>query len=204
LIAVRDKYCPTIVVCLGDEADFAAFSRFPQDPDGHSAGKELQLAIDHLTPFYRAFPEVLVCTSNHTVRPLKKMFLAGLPAAMYPTYSTLLNAPDGWVWNHHHTIDGVRYIHGEGKSGANAHINFLRAYKQSVVIGHIHSYAAISYEGGLFAANSGCLIDTTAYAFQYAKQMPIPVNLGCTIITEGRRAEFVPMTTKDGRWIGKL
>ena len=205
LIACRNKYQPTDVICLGDEADFCAFSRFPRDPDGLSPGAELQAAIDHLIPFYREFPNVRVVTSNHTVRPMKAAFLSGLPEAFLPSYSMLLNAPDGWSWSDYVIIDGVRYFHGEGKSGFNAHVQFMRAYKTSIVHGHIHSYAAVSREGNLFAVNSGCLIDTKAYAFRYAKHMPIPVSLGCTIVFNGEWAIFIPLITDaDGRWTGRL
>lgn len=205
LCAVRDKIKPTHVVCLGDEMDFHAISRWPSNPDGLSAGQEYARGVEHLLPFYREFPDVLVCTSNHTVRPFKKAFEAGLPAAMMPSYSTMLRAPEGWVWEHSHVIDNVRYIHGEGKSGQNSHLAFIRAYKQSVVHGHIHSYAAVSYEGETFGMNAGCLIDPKAYAYAYAKNMPIAVNLGCGIVTDGRKAVFLPMPVdKEGRWTGEL
>lgn len=204
LLAVRDKYNPDTVICLGDEVDFHAFSRFPHDPDGFSVGHELSEAVKKLIPFYQAFPNVMVCESNHTVRGHKKAFESGLPASFLTHISRVLNAPDGWKWAHKWEVDGVIYIHGEGRSGFNAHVQFMRGYKQSVVIGHIHSFAAVSHEGGLFAVNSGCLIDSQAYCFRYAKNMPIPVNLGCSIIHHGKRAEFIPMQLEDGRWNGKL
>lgn len=205
LCAVRDRIKPTHVVCLGDEMDFHAVSRWPSNPDGLSAGQEYARGVEHLLPFYREFPNVLVCTSNHTVRPFKKAFEAGLPAAMMPSYSTMLKAPDGWVWGHGHIIDDVRYIHGEGKSGQNSHLAFLRAYKQSIVHGHIHSFAAVSYEGDLFGMNAGCLIDPDAYAYAYAKNMPIKVNLGCGVVTGGKKAAFLPMfVDSKGRWTGEL
>lgn len=204
LKAVCDKYQPTKIVCLGDEIDACAFSKYPKDPDGLAPGLEITRAREALLPFYIEFPEMLICESNHTVRPWKMAFQSGLPASFLPTYATFLNAPDGWKWAHHHEIDGVRYVHGEGRSGFNAHIHFMRGYRQSVVIGHIHSFAAVSHEGNLFAVNSGCLIDKTAYCFKYAKNMPIEVSLGCSIIHHGKRAEFIPMHTDNNRWTGQL
>lgn len=205
LVAVRDKYQCDTVVNLGDEADFHGFSRWPKDPDGMGIGSELRATIDALTPFYREFPNVKVCTSNHTARPMKLMFASGLPEAFYPAYSTMLNAPDGWQWRDFWVIDGVRYFHGEGKSGQNAHVQFLKAYKQSVVHGHLHSFAAVSWEGDKFAMNAGCLIDARAYAFKYAKHLAIPVSLGCGVVIDGKQAFWVPMQTDDAnRWTGKL
>jgi hypothetical protein len=205
LKSVRDKYRPSEFVCLGDEVDFHSVSRWPTNPDGMSAGQELSKAIEHLQPFYKEFPLMAVCTSNHTARPFRKAFDAGLPQAFLPAYQTLLKAPEGWQWKDYWEFDGVRYIHGEGKSGQGAHISFMRGYRQSIVHGHVHSFAAVSHEGELFAVNSGCLIDAQSYAFAYAKHMPISVSLGCSVIHSGKRAEFIPMVTdKHGRWVGKL
>lgn len=205
LKAVKRRFTPSHIVCLGDEVDFAAFSKYPKDPDGLNPGHELSAAIDGLIPFYLEFPEMKVCTSNHTVRPYKLMFGAGLPAAFYPSYSAMLNAPDGWEWRDYWEIDGVRYFHGEGKSGANAHTQFMKAFKQSIVHGHIHSYAAVSYEGRHFAMNTGCLIDHHAYAFKYAKHMPVEVSIGCGIVIDGKAAYFIPMLRDaNNRWLGKI
>lgn len=206
LKAVKKKFVPTTVVCLGDEIDAHAFSRYMPDPDGDGPGQELARSIEHLIPFYKEFPEVLVCESNHTVRPWKKAFDAGLPQAFLPTYSKLLDAPDGWVWKPRHIVDGVMYVHGDnGKSGAYAHQNYVKAFKQSVVIGHMHSHAGVQYDSSLFGMNTGCLIDKVAYAFKYAKNMATNVNLGCGLIINGEVAHFIPMrTNEEGRWIGRI
>jgi hypothetical protein len=206
LKAVRAKYECNQFVCLGDEIDAHALSKYPKDPDGLTAGREIALAIEHLEPFYREFPNMLVCESNHTVRPWKRAYEEGLPASFLPTYSKFLNAPDGWVWKKRHELDGVVYIHGDsGKSGFTAHINYMKAFKRSVVIGHIHSYAGVNYEGEHFGMNAGCLIDVEAYCFKYARGMPISVNLGCGVVVNGKHAFFIPMHLDgEGRWIGEL
>jgi len=206
LCAVRDRYHTTETLCLGDEIDGMAWSRYPKDPDAPSAGKELEESIAALTPFYREFPVMKVCESNHTVRLWKRGYEAGLPASFLPTMARVLRAPDGWEWRNRWEIDGVLYHHGDmGVSGFTAHIQLMRKLKQSVVIGHIHSYAGVNYEGGLFAMNTGCLIDTAAICFKYAKNMAISVSLGCGIVIDGKQAHFIPMhTDKDGRWTGKL
>jgi hypothetical protein len=206
LKAVKDKYHPTQFVCLGDEIDAASFSRYTPDPDGMTPGQELAKAIEGLVPFYLEFPNMLVCESNHTVRPWKKAFDAGLPASFLPSIAKILNAPDGWQWASRWEIDGVLYIHGDnGKSGQYAAVNYMKSAKQSVVIGHIHSYASVFYEGNDFAMNTGCLIDHTAFCFKYAKNMLTRVNLGCGIVIDGKEAHFIPMRLNpQGRWQGYL
>ena len=206
LKAVRAAKHTTLNLSLGDEIDAHAFSRYPMDPDGLTAGQELQKAIESLTPFYREFPQMLVCESNHTIRPWKKAYEAGLPAAFLPTYSKILNAPDAWQWAARHEIDGVLYIHGDnGRSGQYAHLHYMKQAKQSVVIGHIHGFAGVNYEHDHFAVNAGCLIDEAAYCFKYARNMLMKVNLGCAVVYEGKYAEFIPMRTDlHGRWIGRI
>lgn len=203
---VEREYEPDETVALGDEVDFHSFSRWPKDPDGLSPGGELRAAIEALIPFYVAFPKVKVCVSNHTIRPHKLMKLTGLPAAMLPAYSTMLNAPDGWTWHEHVIIDNVRYMHGDqGKGGMNGWTKNSEVYHQSVVVGHWHSKAGVYYDSAMFNVNAGCLIDPTAYAFDYARHSHKKPNLGCVIVTEGRKATFIPMLLDaNGRWIGKL
>lgn len=191
---------------LGDEVDFNSFSRWPKDPDGLSPGGELRAAIEALIPFYLAFPNVKVCVSNHTIRPHKLMKLTGLPAAMLPAYSTMLNAPDGWSWHEHIIIDNVRYMHGDqGKGGKYGWASNSEVYHQSVVVGHWHSKAGVFYDSNMFNVNAGCLIDPTAYAFDYARHSHKKPNLGCAVIVGGRKATFIPMLLNDaGRWVGHL
>lgn len=206
LKAVKSKFHPSTTVCLGDEIDAHALSRYPKDPNGMNAGEEMHKSREALYPFYREFPEVLVCESNHTVRGHKKAFEHGIPSTFLRRIEEILNVPDGWRYANKHEVDGVVYIHGDaGKSGQYAHVNYMKAFKRPVVIGHIHSYAGVNYEGSLFGMNAGCLIDAEAYCFKYAKNMPIPVSLGCGIIIGGTEAYFIPMRLDaNKRWIGVI
>lgn len=208
LQAVKSEYKPTKIVCMGDEIDAHALSNYVTDPDGYSAGQEHTLALDKLAKLYKMFPEVMVCTSNHTARPFRKAFGAGIPKAFIRSYAEILNAPKGWQWKESWTIDEVIYEHGEGYTGEAAARAIAKANMRSTVIGHIHSFAGINYvstpEKLLFGFNTGCLIDVDAYAFAYAKNMKSKPILGCGIINKGVPT-FVPMVLKKGGdWVGKL
>ena len=206
LKAVVAKINPDEVVFLGDEVDFHSFSKYPKDPDGLSPGAELKAAIDALINFYLLFPKARVCVSNHTIRPHKLMKVNGLPSALFPAYSTMLNAPDGWIWHEHIVIDGVRYMHGDqGKGGKYGWTSNSEVYHQPVVVGHWHSKAGVFYDSHMFNVNAGCLIDPKAYVFDYARHSHKKPNLGCAVIYGGKSAQFLPMLTDDsGRWVGKL
>jgi len=193
-------------VNLGDEVDFYGMSRFDHDPDVINPGGELSLAVKHLIPFYREFPNVFICQSNHTHRVHAKAQKSGLPASTIKSIEEILKTPEGWVYKYCHTIDGVDYKHGTGKSGANAHINHAKATGRSTCIGHIHAWAGVNYlRPGLFAANFSCLIDKYADCFKYASDMDENIVMGCGIVKNGKEAIFVPMNVdENNRWIGKL
>jgi hypothetical protein len=160
LQAVRQRFKPNVFLQLGDEVDFQALSRFPKNPDMHSAGAELSAAIEGLIPFYKEFPNMKICVSNHTSRSARAAFGAGIPRAFLKHISMVLNAPDGWEWAEEWEIDGTMYFHGDrGKSGQYAHIGYLKGFKKNVVIGHIHAWGGVNWEGPHFAMNTGCLID---------------------------------------------
>lgn len=191
------EWKPTRIVNLGDEIDACALSFHDTDPDGMNAGQEHREALKFMRQLYKVMPKVDVCTSNHTARPFRRAFKFGIPTLFLKQYHEFMEAPPGWTWADHHEIDGVRYEHGEGFSGADAHVKAMTKNRQSVVIGHVHSYAGVSYSATakdmLFGMNAGCLIDNNAYAFAYGKKFPNKPILGAGIVVEGHHALFIPM-----------
>lgn len=205
---VAKKEKPSVVGNAGDEVDFHALGDWDHDPDGFSAGHELKAAISNLKEWYRMFPNMLVCTSNHTSRPFRKAFKHGIPKAFIRDYREFLEAPKGWQWADSWEIDGVIYEHGEGFSGRDGAIKSALANMQSTVIGHIHSFAGIQWSANskhlIFGFNVGCLIDRHSYAFAYGAKMKNKPILGCGIIDRGI-PKFIPMLLDSkGRWTGRL
>jgi len=208
---VANAYPITEVVCIGDEIDFHALSDYDPDPDGFSAGHELQRAIDNLAPLYEMFPEVKSCISNHTLRPFRRAYKCGIPKALMRGYQEFMQAPDDWAWRNYWVIDGVRYEHGHelgGGYGKTVTANAPLKNGRSTVFGHFHSYAGIQYvatpEALLFGFNVGCLIDFKSYAFAYAQGTKSRPVLGCGVVDEGIPT-FIPMLlNKKGRWVGRL
>lgn len=181
----RDKYKCDVVVNVGDEWDNAALSRYPKDPDGMSPGDELEEAREATRPFARAFPEMLLCESNHRQRLYKRAFEAGLPLKYLASTHEYMGVPKTWKWEFQHVVDGIYFEHGDrGKP-----VPLVDANGGSTVFGHHHTEAGIWYVQRArklqFAFNVGCLIDVNAYAFKYAvlaKKRPV---LSCGVILDG-------------------
>lgn len=210
--AVREHYGTETTVFIGDEVDFHAVSpRFLHDPDGKSAGDELEAAVDALVEWYYLFanePLIRVCTSNHTGRIFKKAFQAGIPKKFLKKVGEFLEAPTTWEWRDTWEIDGVRYEHGDAQGGMYAARTLALSNRQSTVIGHHHSHGGVNYLANdndvLFGLNVGCLIDRHAYVFEYGKQAKFKPTLGCGLVLEGV-PQFVPMiVNKNERWMGDI
>lgn len=192
----KDYQCDR-VVCLGDEVDMHALSFHDHDPDLPNASAELEACFRFLKRLYKTFPDVSVCTSNHTSRPFRRAKKFGIPSAFMRSYAEFLKAPATWEWRDRWVIDGVQYIHGEGFSGKYGALRAAESHRQSTVMGHIHSYGGVTYSASnkdkIFAMNAGCLIDEKHRAFSYGKHFPHKPTLGCGVVIEGKHGVFVPM-----------
>lgn len=207
LLAVSQEYQCNEVICLGDEVDHHALSRFPKDPDGMSAGGEFTKAYFFMQELFGAFPAVKSCLSNHTSRPFRMALEHGIPKALLKSYGEAFDAPEGWQWALRWEIDGIVYEHGEGVSGQGGALKAALQNMKPTVIGHLHGFAGIQYQASyhtvIWGMNTGCLIDVEAYAFKYGEKFRNKVNLGCGVIRDGVPL-WQPMRTKRGRWDGTL
>ena len=204
--AVKKKYKPTDVVCIGDEVDFHALSFHDSDPDLMSAGDELELAVKKLKPIYKLFPKVIVVDSNHGSMPMRKALANGIPKALVKTPNDALDAPKTWKWVNDVTIKtplgNVYFCHG--KSGAAGRL--ASQYGMSCVQGHFHEKAQITYvstpEKLMFDMHVGCLADDSSLALAYNKINPKRPIVSLGVIINGV-PQIVPMILdKKGRWIG--
>lgn len=186
------------VVCLGDEVDYCALNRFGLDPNAHGASLELAMAKSFLKEFWQAFPVMEICTSNHTSRPFRAAFEAGIPEELILSYKQAFGAPDGVSWHDRIIIDNCLYIHGEGYSGQGGALKAAIMNRMSTAIGHLHTFAGVQYHktrggGQIFGMNAGCLIDEDLYAYKYAKHLANRPNLGAGVIYDGEVGVWVPL-----------
>lgn len=206
LAALKKKYKPTRVVCIGDEVDKHAMSFHDSDPDLPSAGDELEWAIEQMEYLYDIFPKVDLVDSNHGSMVYRKGKHHGIPRKYLRDYGDVLEAPAGWKWHMDLTIKvGKREIyfhHGISK-------NIIKVVKERgvcVVQGHFHTEFNIQYCGTpnhlLWGLQTGCLIDHHALAFAYDRtNLGRPV-IGCGIIIDGLPHLLPMQLKKNGRWNG--
>lgn len=190
---VKKYYKTTHTIHIGDVLDHHASSYHESDPDGMSAGDELEIAIDELAAYHRAFPHADVITGNHDAIVWRKIRTSGLSHRWVKNLGDVLNTPT-WSFHMRRVYDNVLYIHGEG---VTARTKALRTGR-CVVQGHRHTEGYVWHHGmedrPFWGMQVGTGIDPDAYAFAYAKDHPPPV-LSCGVVLDnGRLPILLPMT----------
>ncbi len=205
--ALKKKYEPTRVICLGDEVDNHAMSFHDSDPDLPSAGDELKGAIKELKHVYKMFPDVDVIDSNHGSMHYRKGKHHGIARKYLRDYADVLDAPEGWKWYNDLLVklpngNSLYLNHGLAKNPMKIVAARAVCYAQ----GHFHESFEIGYMGNpqalLWGMSCGCLVDNKALAFEYNR-----ANLGRPIIGTGLVIDSMPklapmILNKRGRWNG--
>jgi hypothetical protein len=196
------------VVHQGDEVDQHTLGKYASNPSGRSGGDELEEAKHRLRDWFKEFPKVRVCISNHSYRVYKKAFAAGIPMEFLKSINDVYEAPPGWKWADKWLIDDVIFEHGENVSGHNAALNAAIQNRKKTSIGHQHSCGGVQFLDSAFdqiwGLNTGCLIDVDQYAFDYGKNLRKKPTLGCGIIVNSIPM-FVPMyLDKKKRWVKRI
>lgn len=205
LIAINRKYQFDLVVDIGDGEDFHAMSFHDSDVDALSAGHELKAAIEANRELYKEFPNVMVCESNHSSMVFRKGKHHGFPRHVLKSYREILEAPEGWTWHHEIVVqmsNGQKCLFAHGYSSSVLQASQKRG--MSCVQGHYHSKMGVQYWANVdamhFAAQTGCLINDSAYAFAYNKIGLDRPLLGCLRIENGVPHVMPMFLDSKGRW----
>ena len=168
------------VIFIGDILDNHAFSYHEPDPDGMSAGLELEVSIKKVQKWYEAFPVADVCIGNHDRLASRKSFTGGIPAAWIKSYNEVLRTPN-WNWVESIVYDDVLYEHGEGGQAQTKAKNNL----MSSICGHTHTEAYCKWFVGkryrIFGMQVGCGVDASSYAAAYARNFKKQA-IGCAVV----------------------
>jgi predicted phosphodiesterase len=198
LLSIQKRVKCGTVVCLGDLIDNHAVSFHDHDPDGRSPADEMKEVDKILPTWFKAFPNMYLCLGNHDRMADRKSKTVGLPSRVFKPFRDIWNLPKTWKVDFSFEIDGVKYQHGTGFSGDNAHLNAAYVNRQSSVIGHTHTNGAMGYlvneKDRIYGMNVGCLIDRRQYAFAYERDFKRKPFLGCGVVTDkGRFCQIFPM-----------
>jgi predicted phosphodiesterase len=194
---VHDEFGCDTVVFIGDITDNHAMSYHEHNPDGLSAGAEIEKAKRNLKQWSAAFPNAFVCIGNHDELVYRKAVTHGLSKEVLKGFNEIYGTPETWKWGLSWEIDNVIYQHGTGSSGENAHKTRALKNRQSTVIGHVHSHAGVAYMASnkdlIFGMNVGCGIDIKSYAMMYGKDFASRPTLACGVVLSGKHAFVIPM-----------
>jgi hypothetical protein len=197
VLDTQKKWNAGTVIHIGDELDLCALSQYSHDPDGMSAGDEIRKGIEKMKEWYKAFPNVKICTSNHGSRVYRKAKEAGIPKDMIKSYNEMFQAPKTWTWADSWDLYDVHYTHGTNSSGAGAAIRRAVLNQENSVQGHLHSECSIQYSVSkkhrLFGMIVGSGIDDQAYAFYYGKDMPRKSVISCGLVLEAGKLPILEL-----------
>lgn len=191
--SVQKRFDCKRVVFIGDLIDNHYSSFHATDPDGYGGGMELEMAVERLQTWYKAYPEAYVTEGNHDLIIKRKAFDAGVPQKWIKPFNEVLGTPN-WKYGEKFEFDGVIYTHGTGSSGDNAAFKRALYNRKSVVQGHLHSFASVQYtasEGDkIFGMIVGCGVDQQSYSFAYAKTYPRKFIISCGVVLDKGKTAF--------------
>ncbi len=196
-IEIGEKYQTNHTIFIGDIIDNHYSSFHSTDPDGYSAGEELNRAVDQIADWYEAFPHADVVMGNHDRIIVRKAFSAGVSEKWIKGFDEVLETPN-WNFDLQFEYNGVLYIHGEGGGGTSGVMAKALNKRKSVVQGHWHTQNHINWNVSevdrLFGMQIGCGIDDKAYALAYAKYNIRKSILSCgVVLDDGQLPILEPM-----------
>ena len=178
-------YKCTDVIFIGDIIDNHYSSYHETDADGLGGGDELELAINKIANWYKAFPKAKVIIGNHDRMIMRKAQTSAIPSKWIKSYQDVLEVPN-WEFLERYVLNDVQYIHGEAGTARTK----CRADMMNTVQGHLHTqcytenYVGAKYR--IFGMQVGCGIDHESYAMAYAKSGKKPAIACGVILNNGK------------------
>ena len=179
------KYKCNQVVFIGDIIDNHYSSYHETDADGLGGGDELELAVNKIANWYKAFPKAKVLIGNHDRMIMRKAQTSAIPSKWIKSYQDVLEVPK-WEFLERYVLDDVQYIHGEAGTARTK----CRADMMNTVQGHLHTqcytenYVGAKYR--IFGMQIGCGIDFKSYGMAYAKAGKKPAIACGVILNNGK------------------
>jgi len=183
------------VIFIGDILDQHAMSFHTTDPDGFSAGHELDYAVNQIRPWYEAFPVADIMMGNHDFRIQRQAKGAGLPKRVLLPYKQIIEAPEGWTFHDNDLEIGNNILVTHGTVGDA--IARAKDSRQSVIQGHLHTKAyvewAVSKKDKIFGMQVGTGIDRSTYAMAYAADNAKKPVISAGLLIDGGKLPLVEL-----------
>jgi metallophosphoesterase superfamily enzyme len=188
----QEKFKCGRVIFIGDLVDNHYSSYHESDPDGLSAGDELDLAINEIQKYYKVFPEADVIIGNHDRLVYRKAFTGGVSKRWIKEFKEVLGTPN-WNFVENVEIFDININHGEGGTARAK----MKKELQSQIQGHLHSDFYVEYIVGknfrIFGMQVGCGVNHKTYAMEYGKNFKKPA-IGCgVLLNKGTLPIVIPM-----------
>ena len=190
---IAELYNCTAFSATGDVIDshFASFHH--TDTNTHGAKYELDMAIDQMQKWYKAFPKVDVTIGNHDLIVHRKAEDGGIDKRWIRDFNEVLGCP-GWNFEEQFVHDDELYVHGTGCSGKGI-MKRVQNWGKSMVQGHIHTQSFVDFTASLndlkFGMQVPCGIDYKSWAYSYAKFHTAKPILGCAVILDNGKLPIV-------------
>ncbi len=193
----REYDCADTVICTGDLIDLHQYSFHTSETDAMSGIDEYDLANYHVGKLSEAFPNLIWTLGNHDMIIIRRMKEIGIDERFVRTMHELFELPKTWQIVDEIVIDDVLYRHQGQCGGKMGHLNSAVANMMSTVVGHLHSNGGVAYMTNpsfktVFGLNTGGLVDDSSYASRYGRNAKAKTVLGCGIVHNSSRADFVP------------
>ena len=135
-----ETYSCNQIIFIGDVIDNHFSSYHETSADGMGGSDELELSIQRIARWYKAFPEAKVIIGNHDRMIMRKAQTSAIPTKWIKSYKEVLEVPN-WEFTERYEQDNVQYIHGEGGQAYTK----CKADLMNTVQGHLHSLAGCQH-----------------------------------------------------------
>lgn len=221
ILAIGDTHCPCMlagypdfllqtyeayecrrVVHIGDLVDLCSANYHENDADYDNPATELDKALVQVRELTSRFRKVDLMLGNHDALITRKAQTAGLSQRMIKSFSELYKLPKGWRVHPRYAklnIGNVQFQHGDaGKGGINAALKNATAEFKSIVQGHYHAQAFVSYYANqsklIFGCQTGCGTDYKHMQQSYGIKFTAKPITSCAVIHSNTHAEIVPFS----------
>jgi hypothetical protein len=190
---IAELYNCTVFSATGDVIDSHFGSFHSTSTQTHGAKYELDMAIEQMKDWSKAFPKVDVTIGNHDLIVHRKSEEGGIDKRWIRDFNDVLDCP-GWNFQEKFVHDNVLYVHGTGCSGKSI-MKRVQNWGLSMVQGHIHTESFAIFTASLndlkFGVQVPCGIDYKSWAYSYAKFHTAKPILGCAVILDNGKLPII-------------